>query len=314
MKLSNNTLQKLVKGAVRFETENGYLVAHRLTEAQLEHLERTKDFYFDRGHHSAGMRIELKTDASKISFDYKFAYAASHSSLDLYVNGVLHTIMHTQDMGSKGKAVFTLPEGKKLVTVYLPIDQQFLIKNFQIEGKYESVKSSAPRVLWIGDSITQGFGAFLTSYTYQNVVSRLLKYDSVNQGIGGYHYDCEYVPVFDGYKPDKIIVALGTNGYQSSESIEKIAPFYKRLHEVYPDTSVLSITPLWRPDMQKKEPMLALSATIKKESEKYGYLSVDGFTLIENVKEFFHDTVHPNIMGMQLYGRNLADVIKRLKF
>ncbi len=314
MKLSNNTLKKLYKGALRFENENGYLAAYRLTEEQLEYFEKTNEFYFTRGHHSAGVKIEFRTDACEISFDYKFVRCASHSSVDLYIDGVAHTIMHTQDMGEKGKAVFALPEGKKLVSIYLPIDQQLLIKNFRIEGRYESVKSSAPSVLWIGDSITQGFGAFITGFTYANVTNQLLKYNSLNQGIGGLGYDYNYVPSFNGYKPDKIIVSLGTNGYQNNNNQERIEAFYKRLNEVFGNTPVLSITPLWRPDIVSDQIMIDLSSIIKKESEKYNYLTVDGFELVPHIKELFHDTVHPNVLGMQIYGRNLANEIKRLKF
>ena len=48
-----------------------------------------------------------------------------------------------------------LPEGEKNVVIYLPADATVLIKNFAIDAKIvPAVKGE--KVLWLGDSITQG--------------------------------------------------------------------------------------------------------------------------------------------------------------
>ena len=78
------------------------------------------------------------------------------------------------------------------------------------------------KVLWLGDSITQGFGPLRSAQTYVSVANRLLNYDIVNQGIGGYIYDKKSLMKMDGYTPDKIIVALGTNqfGCETMKDVE----------------------------------------------------------------------------------------------
>ena len=52
-----------------------------------------------------------------------------------------------------------LPEGNKKICIYFPIDVEFEIKNFVIEGRYSKVNKRKEKVLWLGDSITQGYGA-----------------------------------------------------------------------------------------------------------------------------------------------------------
>lgn len=72
------------------------------------------------------------------------------------------------------------------------------------------------KVLWLGDSITQGYGPLRSSCTYVSVANRILNYDIINQGIGGYIYDKNSLMKMEGYEPDKIIVALGTNQYKDN--------------------------------------------------------------------------------------------------
>lgn len=97
----------------------------------------------------------------------------------------------------------------------------------------------------MGDSITQGFGPLRSAHTYVSVANRLLNYDIINQGIGGYIYDKNVLVNMEGYSPDKIIISLGTNQY-GTESMKDVEEYYERLSEVYGDRPVLCITPIWR--------------------------------------------------------------------
>ena len=63
-----------------------------------------------------------------------------------------------------------------------------LIRNMEINATFTPAKKNE-KVLWMGDSITQGFGPLRSAHTYVSVANRLLNYDILNQGIGGYVYD-----------------------------------------------------------------------------------------------------------------------------
>jgi hypothetical protein len=41
---------------------------------------------------------------------------------------------------------------------------------------------------------------------------------------------------------------------------------------------------------------------------------VDGFRLVPHLPEYFLDNLHPNALGAETYGRNLADAIRQIGF
>ena len=117
------------------------------------------------------------------------------------------------------------------------------IRNFEAD-KEVAPTPKGPKVLWLGDSITQGYGPLRSACTYVSVANRILNYDIINQGIGGYIYDKKVLMKMEGYTPEKIIVALGTNQFKC-ETMKDIEEYYERLMELYGSSiPVLCITPM----------------------------------------------------------------------
>ncbi len=323
MKFSANSLKKLIKGACYFETSGGYLIAYKYSKAQIDMMNKEgyDEFWRDRGIFSAGIRAEIKTDSSFISFDYK-AYKGTclsdrSNSVDIWIDGVLYSVLHLEK--SKGSVKIDLPCGEKHVSIYFPCDCQFQIKNFTIDGSYKSVKDKGQKVLVIGDSITQGYGSMFSSGSYFNELQRMTGYNMLNQGIGGYRCEPDDLMYVEGFEPDKIITFLGTNWYDAPDQYDYEAAtvgFYKRLTEMYPSKQILSVSPIWRGnDDLDKERFTWCRSIVKRECEKYGNITfVDGFTLIPNVLDCFCDTVHPNEYGCYMLALNLYKQIKKIKF
>ncbi len=319
MKLSNKTLTRLVKGACYFEMKNGYLSSFRYSKAQIEHMSRDgyDAYWLNRALITGPQRIELKTDATKISFNYKASEThINANTIDLYIDDVLYSVYHIYDR-LKGMVEFSLPDGQKKVSIYLPCESTLQIKNFTINGSYKSIKEKGDKVLIIGDSITQGAGPSIASLAYANILARELKYDILAQGIGGYRYEPNDVMTIDGFTPDKIIVALGTNWYNvdSYDYELNVNEFYKKLSEAFPNIPVLSVTPLWRGNVEDWERFTWCIDKIKSACSKYENIKlVDGFALVPNVEECFSDKVHPNSFGSLMYGNNLIKAIRKQKF
>ena len=319
MRLSNKTLKKLIRGACYFEEKNGYLFSYRYSKKQIEHMSREDydKYWLNRALISGPQRIELKTDATELSFDYKASEAhANANTIDLYADDVLLAVYHIDDK-LKGRVTFSLPAGKKRVSVYLPCESTLQIKGFTINGRYESVKKKGPKALILGDSITQGAGPAIASLAYANGLSRRLGYDVLAQGIGGYRFEPNDLMTIDGFVPDKIIVALGTNWYnETSYDYELNArEYYKRLCEVFAGIPVLVITPLWRGNVEDWERFLWCIDIIKDECKKHESIKVvDGFTLVPKVNDCFSDRVHPNAFGSLKLTDGLISAIKRLSF
>ena len=326
MKLSNEELKKIYFGAYEFEeTADGYLKANQYTKEQMKYFEGAMDMWFERCDASTSKTLEFVTKATEVSFDYKIIWEGSQDSIEVAVDNIIFDIKYVKDLEKEGKITFKLPANmdnpdsddveEKLITIYLPADATALIKNFEIDADYTPAKKGE-KVLWLGDSITQGFGPLRSAMTYVSVANRLLNYDILNQGIGGYVYDKKSLIKMEGYKPDKIIVAMGTNQY-GDESMSPIEEYYDTLTGIYgKDIPILCITPLWRGDTPEGIPtLISFNEKLRKIVEKYdNVMIVDGFKLVPHLSEYFLDNLHPNGLGMETYGRNLVEEIRRLGF
>ncbi|MCQ2575863.1 MAG: SGNH/GDSL hydrolase family protein [Treponema sp.] len=326
MRLSNNELKNIYFGAYNFkETEDGYLQAFQYTEDQIAYFKGASDFWYDRCIASTAKTIEFTTEAEKISFDYKILWKGSDDTFEVAVNGIISSIAYVKDLELEGTLEFNITEhleGVEMnterleVVVYLPADATVVIKNFMIDGMYAPPAKKREKVLWIGDSITQGFGPLRSAQTYVSVANRLLDYEIINQGIGGYVYDKKCLMPMPGYKPDKLIVALGTNQY-GCETMQDIEEYYPRLFELYgKDIPTLVITPLWRGDNPEGiRTLLRFCDNLIWILKKYPNIKiVDGLELVPHLPEYFLDNLHPNQLGCEVYARNLVQKIKDLGF
>ena len=315
VKLANQELQSIYFGAYRFsETADGYLMAHQYTEAQEEYFKHALDFWYERCNASTAKTLEFVTEATRISFDYQLLWVGSEDSFELCVDGLITDIRYIKNMDRKGTLSFDMPEGEKSVILYLPADALAVIRNFEINAAFKpAVKGE--KVLWLGDSITQGYGPLRSAQTYVSVANRLLNYDIINQGIGGYIYDPKVLVEMPGYRPDKIIVALGTNQY-GTESMADIEEYYRVITELYKGVPILAITPLWRGDNPEGVPtLMRFCERLKEIIRQYEIVTmVDGWRMVPHLPEYFIDNLHPNPLGTEVYAGNLVRAIRETGF
>ena len=316
MILTNEELKNIYFGAYEFEeTSDGYLQSFQYSKEQVEYFKGAFEMWYERCTASSAKTLEFSTSATTISFDYKFIWKCSLDSFELMVDGLITDIAYVKDIVDEGTITWNLPEGEKDVVIYLPSDATVLIRNFTIDADVKrAVKNE--KVLWLGDSITQGYGPLRSSHTYVSVANRMLNYDILNQGIGGYIYDKNSLIKMEGYTPDKIIVALGTNQY-GDETMTAVEEYYERLIGIYGnEIPILCITPLWRGDSEDGLPTLrAYCEKIKKIVSQYKNIRVvEGMKLVPHLPEYFLDNLHPNCLGCELYGRNLVKEIQKIGF
>jgi len=313
--MTNRELQDIWFGAYSFEeTGDGWLRAFQYTKAQMEYFRSAFDFWYDRCMATTAKTLEFTTEAETVSFEYRFTWTGSQDSFELAADGLITEIRYVKDLPEEGKLEWKLPAGKKDVIIYLPADATVELRNCEIGGAYTPAKKNE-KVLWLGDSITQGYGPLRSAMTYVSVANRILNYDVINQGIGGYIYDKKSLMKMDGYTPDKIIVALGTNQF-GCETMKDVEEYYETLTGLYGETPVLCVTPLWRGDVPDGFPTLErFCENVKKIAGKYPNVKIaDGFTLVPHLPEYFRDNLHPNELGCETYGRNLVEEIRKLKF
>lgn len=313
MKLSNKTLYKLVHGAVQMkEMEKGYVTFYRFSDEQIKYFE-FNDFYYPRTKFTASVTIEFKTNADSVSFKYKIGYIGSKDSIDVYVNNIAYQFFNIEDINDKGIIEVNLPKGEKEVHIYLPIDCEIDIKDFTINGNYKKVIRKE-KMLCFGDSITHGFGSYKSSLIYVDVMNRQMGYEILNQGIGGYYFDKNNIVTIDNFVPNKILVALGTNQINSTDTLEQIHLFLKKLVNTYNKTPIFVITPIWRGDQEGAEEKVAnIKQMIISEAKQYNNVYIiDGDILVPHMDYYYSDLLHPNALGMEVYGNNLVKEIKKI--
>lgn len=316
MKASKVTLKKFFKGAIDIREEGAYLCPLRYEKEHLDKIRQADRGWIWRAQFSASTRIELLTDATELRFDYNATdFSSSDNTFDLYVDGKLKKV-HKVRKFNFDRAIYQMQEGWKLVQVYLPTDCHIGIKNFNINGRYKTVKDKGERLLIIGDSITQGFGTFMSGATYVNVLQRNSGYNILAQGIGGLPFK-ECVLHKTSFNPDKIIVALGTNYYDSQgyDYEKEACDFFAGLNKMWQDKQILYISPLWRNNDVKMDRFKWCIDIAKREARKYENITVvDGFDLLPNVDECFFDKIHPNAYGANLLANNILRVMKEIDF
>ncbi len=316
MILSNEELKKIYFGAYEFEeTPDGYLKANQYSGPQMDYFHNALEMWSERCDASTAKTLEFTTDASEVSFDYKMIWKCSEDSVELYVDGLAHEIVYVKDMKEEGSIRFSLPEGTHSIMIYLAIDATLLIKNFSIDSSYQiPVKNT--KVLWLGDSITQGYGSLRSSESYVSIANRYLDWDILNQGIGGYVYDKKSLMPMPGYTPDKIVVALGTNQY-GAETMADVEEYYETLIGIYgTEIPVLCISPIWRGDNPEELPVFfRFCENVKKIAGRYPNIKViDGLTLVPHMELYYLDNLHPNSLGTETYAANLVKEMKRIGF
>ena len=314
--MTNRELQRIYFGAYSFkETEDGWLQAFQYTEAQMEYFRSAFDFWYDRCMATTAKTLEMTTNARTVSFEYRIIWEGSQDSFELAVDNQITEIRYVKDLPKERKLTWNLPDGEKNVVIYLPADATVLIRNCEVDGSFSPARKNE-KVLWLGDSITQGFGPLRSAQTYVSVANRLLNYDIINQGIGGYVYDKKSLIKMDGYTPDKIIVALGTNQF-GCETMQDVEEYYETLIIFYgTEIPILCVTPLWRGDVPDGFPTLArFCENVKAIAGRYPNVKIiDGFKLVPHLPEYFLDNLHPNQLGTETYGRNLVEEIRRIGF
>ncbi len=314
--MTNEELKRIYFGAYEFEeTEDGYLQAFQYTKPQVEYFKGAMEMWYDRCTATTAKTLEFTTTATEVSFEYRIMWKGSPDSFEMMTDGLISNIVYVKDIMDTGRIVWTMPEGEKSVVIYLPADATVLLRNFTINAEVKpAVKKE--KVLWLGDSITQGYGPLRSSCTYVSVANRILNYDIINQGIGGYIYDKKSLMKMDGYTPDKIIVALGTNQYGDGD-MKVVEEYYETLTGIYGnDIPILCITPIWRGDNPDGLP------TLMKFCEEVGEIAgryknvkvVDGMRLVPHFPEYYLDNLHPNCLGCEIYGKKLAEEIGKIGF
>ena len=312
MNLTLEQIRAAVFGAAETEVREDGLHCRKCTARQIDVWMREGEGLGKNATATTGNRLDFHTDSQHLT-------VCSHSGciFELSLNGLLRMRLDFSDTSEITVDLSDFFEKdvleKRRVTIAFPCHGS--------PGSIASVElddgaSFAPHVfdrklLFIGDSITQGWDSGYGAMSYVGRVSEFFNAESVNQGIGGAYFLPES---FDriNFEPDAVIVAYGTNDfghYATQEEFYKQAKAHLRLiKQTYASCPIFVISPTWRGKKTEKQmgSFGECRAIVKRLAQELHLSHIDGFSLVPPLPELFSDGyLHPNANGFSFYAENL---------
>lgn len=306
--LSTKQLLSFIHGAVHTYEQNGAWGFRRVTESQLDFWKNESEGLGANAAKTTGVRVEFVTDSDKLAFT-----VASTGKWEVYADGLLLSRNVVRD--GRGKTIdIDLPKGKKHVTILFPGHSDGLIKSVALsDGAGVQPYTFDRKILFIGDSITQGWDSKHDGFSFANNICRMLDADCVNQGIGGSYFAEGSIEKLDG-NFDDVIVAYGTNDLGARSALNEIAYHADKALEavatLYNGARLWAITPIWRADDSKafkcNASFAEMSEVVSAAAKKHGFTVIDGLKLVPHDTGFYADEyLHPNDLGFAVYSQNL---------
>ena len=320
MELNLAQLRTITLGALDIREEDGGFLFSRMTPEQTAAFTRADAEFALKCGATSGIRLDFYTDSPILALRWADAVITSARTFcyfDVLVDGVLTLHSGTMDCSkvSRGSFCLTLPEGLHRVQVIFPTLTKLTIAAVSLaDGATVMPHRCAKRILLHGDSITQGYDALFPSACYAGLLAQHYDAEIVNQAIGGAFFDPDVVERVGDF--DFAVVAYGTNDWDLLSG-EKFAAgaeaFLKRFGEVYGDTPVFVILPIWRTDTHRTDTagdFMACRDLIARLARAQGFHVVDDYHLLPHDTRLFSDGyLHPNDLGFAFYAQRLCQVI-----
>lgn len=323
MILDEKQIADITLGALEiYRDGDGIYRFKRMTDAQAAEFTRENSDFENKTQATSGVRFDFYTDSDYV--EIRFAGVKKGSSrrwysFDLFVNGKLRTTYQSETYDINSGVICTkLEKGENRLQLFFPCLWNGGIEAVELaDGATVKPAKPARRMLTLGDSITQGYDAHLSSATYANIMARELDAEMVNQAIGGAMFYKEQLEYTGDY--DIVTVAYGTNDWSNKPSFEVFCndceEYFKRLSELYPDARKFAILPIYRAHWNKPKPagnFYDCRKAVAERAEKYGIIALESIDYVSHDEIYFEDlTLHPNDIGFATYAKKLLADMRR---
>ena len=308
MEFTLEQFQEFAVGAVRVFRDDAGFHFRRFTERQIDVIFESDPT--ERNHDTTGIRIDFLTDATALKVS-----VATGGKYEILVNNL--TVYCERSEGADTFEIELL-SGKNRVTVILPSHCEGVLAGIAlIDGTYVIKPEYPVKLAFYGDSITQGWNSEKDSQSFAWLTSRFFDADSRIYGIGGTTFIPDF-PEDTGFRPDAVIVAMGTNDFGRQKTMEQIqadcAAYLKNVELANPGSKLFCITPIWR-YIGLTPRAAGTLADVRKEiariATEAGYVVIDGLSLVPHQFEYYADKgTHPNDLGFFCYAHNLTNFLR----
>ncbi|MBE6597644.1 MAG: SGNH/GDSL hydrolase family protein [Ruminococcaceae bacterium] len=312
MRLDLTEIKRITVGAVKIWADDGFRFLST-TEEQLDAFAKLSDSLRRNAAATTGVRLDFETDSEYIAYS-----TLTDNRYELKLDGLLTSLTEAK---TGERNLLILPKDRKphRVTLHLPSHgESGALEYLELSDGATVIPHSFDRkLLFIGDSITQGYNSRFDTLSFAYQVSDHFNADSIIQGTGGSCFYPDTLVKLD-YDPDTVIVAYGTNDANKFATLEEIGKnckdFLEKLKALYGGAKIFVITPIWRIKYDEPKPfghIRRVADLVRETAEELGLTVVDGLSMIPANEFFMADNLHPNDLGFALYAHNLIKVMER---
>ena len=314
MELTFAGIRSLTHGADHVTEEADGLHFHKCTAKQEAAWEALGPAFYSRVRATCGIRLEMETDAEAIAFE-----APSGNKFEIWVNGLFYRQILVDDLRGAGEIpTVKMAPGVKRVMFALPSHTTGVLSAVSLDGatfvcpvRYEK------KMLFIGDSITQGWDSQYDTLSFAYRTATALGVDFHICGVGGGRFVPE---TFDkvSFDPDTVVIAYGVNDFNAkhrtvADNVANANAYLDLVKTAYGDRRVVVVTPIWlgKKDAEWNRVMRSSIANVAAEK---GFEVVDGETLFPQNTAFYADGyLHPNDLGFSVYAERLIGYFRKEK-
>jgi hypothetical protein len=211
------------------------------------------DFFRREAIKASGVRLQIRTDAVKITVHGKYI-CAPHKGCPLYLMDLCHSqkIIATCEYRN-GKVEFdNLAEGEKELEIWLSPGFDFIFESLELNNGavlLPVTENTRPRWVTYGSSITHAIRANSPALTWPAIVARENNWNLLSLGYGG---QCKLDPMtarfIRDYPANIISLKLGANVYDGTMSPRSfpaaVIGFISTIREKHPLTPLLLCSPI----------------------------------------------------------------------
>ncbi|MFF5789581.1 GDSL-type esterase/lipase family protein [Streptomyces sp. NPDC012693] len=229
------------------------------------------------------------------------------------------------DPATEATVTVPLPPGGGVFTLHLPEGQAPVPLALWAVGGAISPAPARPRWLVHGDSITEGWWSTRPAHSWPATAGRLLDVDAVNLGFaGGARGELVLAEHLARLPGDVITLAFGTNCWSRVPATADwmyatVQAFVGLVRQGHPDTPLLIVSPVLRPDAEHTRNALGATLTeLRRAMERAGrdlaaegderLLVLPGRPLLG--PEHLADGLHPNDRGHARIAAAVAEVLR----
>ena len=302
MKLSFEQIRSITFGTTNIWQEDDGIHFRRCTDAQVALWDSVSENLGEGSRRQTGICFDFHTDSGFLELTFNRA-----CKFDVYVDGILYWC------AAEPVISLSLPKGEHRVTVIFPSHDRTELRTFRLDdGSAVRPHTFARKILFLGDSITQGWCSSRDSLSWAWNVCFALNAEGLNQGIGGSWAKPETFPTEVSFDPDTVIVAYGTNDWSVRASLDTLKAahdnYYDLVCQKYAGKKLVGISPVYRFNTEAGRKMGSFEScceVVKQSIRNHGMTLVDGFDLIPHQEQFFADGLHPVDIGYKTYSDHL---------